>query len=71
MNSVYMRAILAAVMLFVPVAGVFTLPFMVTEYRKYGRIPVLRVLVVYSFILYMMCAFLLTVLPLPDFATVE
>ena len=36
------------------------------QYRRYGGIPVIRVLVVYSFILYCMCAFLLTVLPLPS-----
>lgn len=64
--ATYIRPIVQAVMLFIPVAALFTLPFMIFQYRRYGTIPVLRVLVVYSFILYIMCAYLLTVLPLPS-----
>lgn len=64
--SGYSDTILIACIMFLPVAALFTLPFMVYQYRKYGSIPILRVLIVYSFILYMMCAFLLTVLPLPS-----
>ena len=67
----YFQPILTAGLLFIPIAALFTLPFMVTQYHRYGSIPILRVLVVYSFILYMMCAFLLTVLPLPDIEKVE
>ena len=52
-------------MLFPFIAGIFTIPFVVRQYRKYGGIAFMRVIVVYSFILYLMCAFLLTVLPLP------
>lgn len=63
--SGYTEQIVIACLLFLPTAALFTLPFMVFQYRKYGSIPFLRVLVVYAFILYMMCAFLLTVLPLP------
>ena len=63
--SGYVRTIVVACLAFFPVAGLFTLPFMVHQYRRYGRIPFLRVLVVYAFILYMMCAFFLTMLPLP------
>lgn len=36
------------------------------QYRRYGGIPVIRVVIVYSFILYCMCALALTVLPLPS-----
>lgn len=54
-----------ACMLFPFVAALFTIPFVVRQYRKYGGIAFMRVIVVYSFILYLMCAFLLTVLPLP------
>ena len=62
----YSGTILTACTLFPAVAAAFTLPFAVTQYRRYGGIPVIRVVVVYSFILYCMCAFLLTVLPLPS-----
>ena len=69
--SPYLETIIQACILFIPVAGLFTLPFMIYQYRKYGSIPVLRVLVVYAFILYSMCAFLLTVLPLPSIEEVR
>lgn len=63
--SGYSTPILTACAMFIPLAGLFTLPFMIYQYRKYGSIPILRIAVVYGFILYMMCAFLLTVLPVP------
>lgn len=69
MNS-YMISIITASILFLPAAAVFTLPFVIVHYRRYGGIPVIRVMVVYSFILYSMCALFLTVLPLPTFASV-
>lgn len=69
--SPYLETIIQACILFIPVAGLFTMPFMIYQYRKYGSIPVLRVLVVYAFILYSMCAFLLTVLPLPSIDAVR
>ena len=62
----YSGTILTACALFPLVAAAFTLPFAVYQYRRYGGIPVIRVLIVYSFILYCMCAFALTVLPLPS-----
>lgn len=64
--SPYLEPILAACLLFPVVAALFTLPFLVVNYRKYGGVAVMRVLVVYSFILYAMCAFLLVILPLPS-----
>ena len=63
--SSYLQPIMWACMLFPFIAGLFTIPFVVYQYRKYGGIAFMRVIVVYSFILYLMCAFLLTVLPLP------
>lgn len=70
MNS-YMTSILTACVIFPLVAVVFTLPFVIVHYRRYGGIPVIRVMVVYSFILYSMCALFLTVLPLPKISAVE
>ena len=63
--SSYLQPIMMACMLFPIIAAIFTIPFVVRHYRKYGGIAFMRVIVVYSFILYFMCAFLLTVLPLP------
>ena len=62
----YIGPLLAAVTLFPVIAALFTLPFVIRNYRKFGGIAVMRVVVVYSFILYCMCAFLLTVMPLPS-----
>ena len=67
----YMEPIAWACLLFPIIAGLFTLPFAVANYRKYGGIAVMRVMVVYSFILYLMCVYLLTVLPLPSREAVE
>lgn len=62
----YFEPILGACLVFPFVAAIFTVPFLIRHYRKFGGIALMRVIVVYSFILYSMCAFLLTVLPLPS-----
>lgn len=64
--SAYLEPIVQACLLFPFVAALFTLPFLVVNYRKYGGVSMMRVITVYSFILYSLCAFLLTVLPLPS-----
>ena len=66
MLGYYIEPIFGAIIAFPLVALIFTLPFVIVNYRRYGGIAVMRVMVVYSFILYCMCAYLLTVLPLPD-----
>lgn len=66
----YTEPILAAAWLFPFVAGMSILPYMVVQYRRYGAILLLRTVVLYSFILYLMCAYFLTMLPLPTRAEV-
>lgn len=61
----YYGPIQQAVVFFPLIAGFFTLPYLLHEYRKYGAILFLRTLMAYSFILYMMCAYFLIILPLP------
>ena len=56
--------------MFPVLAAFFTIPYAVYQYRKYGSLLVLRVVIVYSFILYMTCAYFLTMLPLPPIAEV-
>ena len=70
MLSHYAEPIFGAILTFPLIAALFTIPFIIMNYRTFGGIPVMRVMIVYSFILYCMCAFLLTVLPLPDPAEV-
>lgn len=57
--------IITAVSLFPLVVCVITIPFLVWNYRKYNGLSIIRSLVIFSFVFYMMCAFFLTLLPLP------
>ena len=66
----YLSPITTALAFFPFLAALFTVPYMVYQYRRLGGIATLRTLVVYSFILYLMCAYFLTMLPLPDRAAV-
>ncbi len=63
---VYTEPIIMAASLFPFAAGLITLPYMLFQYRRYGAILLLRTAILYSFILYMMCAYFLTMLPLPS-----
>lgn len=66
----YIEPIKWGILIFPLVALLFTLPYAINQYRKFGAIPLLRVLIVYSFILYLICAYFLVILPLPDKDTV-
>lgn len=67
---IYIQTIRTAVYLFPLIAVILTIPYMIWEYRKYGAILILRTLIIYSFIFYLMCAYFLTILPLPTFEEV-
>ena len=62
----YISTIKTAVQLFPFLAFLLSLPYMILNYRKYGSVNKLRVLIFYSFMLYLMTVYLLVVLPLPD-----
>jgi len=62
----YTEPIMTAVLVFPFIAAMITLPYMVYQYRRYGAILLLRTALSYSFILYLMCAYFLTMLPLPS-----
>lgn len=64
--SKFIEPIEQAVLLFPLVAMLFTLPYLFYEYRKYGALLFVRTVMVYSFVLYLMCAYFLIILPLPD-----
>lgn len=69
MNN-YLVPILYGIVIFPIISLIFTLPYMIFQYRKYGSIPSIRVLIVYSFILYLICAYFLVILPLPSIESV-
>ena len=63
--SGYARIVLAGAVTFPAVALVVLVPYMVFEYRRYGSIPAWKSFVVFSLILYALCAYYLVILPLP------
>lgn len=67
---IYIQTIRTAILLFPVIALLLTMPYMIWEYHKYGAILILRTLIIYSFIFYLMCAYFLTILPLPTFEEV-
>ena len=64
--EVYLKVIGEAVFFFPLIALLFTLPYVLCNYRKYGSVFSVRILIVYSFVLYMLCVFFLVILPLPS-----
>lgn len=48
------------------IAALITLPYMIYQYRKFGSIPWLRTLIVYSFVFYLLVAYYMVILPLPE-----
>ena len=66
----YEIAIKIAFITFPIIAFLITLPYMIKQYHKYGAIPFLRTIIVYSFVLYLMTSFFTVILPLPSFEEV-
>ena len=50
----YLSTLKTAFLLFPFVAFIVTIPFILIEYHKYGSISKIRVLIIYSFILYLL-----------------
>ena len=67
----YISTIKIALILFPILAFVITIPYMIANYRKYGSVNKLRTVIFYSFILYLLAAYSLVNLPLPDPETVH
>ena len=68
---IYINTIKTAVYLFPFIALLLTAPYMLYEYRKYGAILILRTMIIYSFIFYLMTAYFMTILPLPSLESVS
>ena len=62
----YIESIKTAILIFPFIAFLFTLPFILHQYHKYGSIHKFRTLIIYSFILYMITIYFLVILPLPN-----
>ncbi len=66
----YITSIKTAIFAFPIIAFLFTIPFILHQYHKYGSIHKLRVCIIYSFILYLMTVYFLVILPLPKVSEV-
>ena len=63
---VYVDKIITALLIFPLIAGLFSLPYALYQYHKYGAVSKYRTLVVFSSILYMLIAYFQVILPLPS-----
>lgn len=61
----YLIPIKYAALFFPVLAALITFPYFLINYKKYGSVSKLRVIIVYTFILYLLCAYFLVILPLP------
>ncbi len=66
LNMSYLSIIKTAIFVFPIFSFLFTIPFILHQYHQYGSVNKLRVLIIYSFILYLMTTYFLVILPLPD-----
>ncbi len=69
--SNYLEIIKTAIFIFPIIAFLFTLPYMMHQYHKYGSVYALRSIIIYSFILYLIVAYFLIILPLPSIEEVK
>ncbi|ANF97913.1 VanZ family protein [Paenibacillus bovis] len=65
MYDAYLLPVLYAFLAFPLAAAVFTFPFLVYQYRKYGYINMVRAITLYALLLYLMNAYFLVILPFP------
>ncbi len=62
----YFLSIKASFIIFPLIAFLFSIPFILHQYHKYGAINPYRVLIIFSFILYLITIYFLVILPLPN-----
>lgn len=66
----YLAIIKIAIIVFPFIAFLITLPYILKEYHKYGSVYWYRALINYSFVLYLITAYFMVILPLPSRAEV-
>lgn len=67
----YLESIKTATLIFPFIALVFTLPFLLFQYKKYGYINKIKLIVSYSLLFFFINAYFLVILPLPEMHHVE
>lgn len=66
----YLIPIQTAFIIFPVIAVLFTPPYMIRQYHHYGSISFLRTVILYSFLLYLLCMYFLVILPFPSIENV-
>lgn len=66
----YAETIKTAMIIFPFIALLMSAPFILIQYHKYGSISFFKALIIYSFVLYFICAYFLVILPLPKISEV-
>ena len=61
----YIQIIIFSTLVFPILAFLITLPYIIYNYNKYGSVLFLRTILVYGFVLYLLSAYFLVILPLP------
>lgn len=69
--SVYAVPIKVGIIIFPIIALLITIPYMIKQYHKFGAIPYLRSFIIYSFVLYLLIAWFMVILPLPKIEAVS
>ena len=69
--SVYAVPIKVGIIIFPIIALLITIPYMIKQYHKFGAIPFLKSFIVYSFVLYLLIAWFMVILPLPKIEEVS
>lgn len=68
---IYLQPIQMGVLIFFAAAFLMILPYFIIQYRKHGSVSTWRLLVTFSFVLYIICAYAMTIFPLPSREEVE
>lgn len=67
----YLFSVKIGLIVFPLLALFITIPYMIYQYNKYGSIPYLKTFIVYSFVLYLLEAYFMVILPLPKISLVK
>lgn len=67
----YMSIIITSVLFFPIIAFLITLPYIIYNYNKFGSILLIRTILIYIFVLYLLSAYFLIIMPLPKIESVR
>ena len=67
----YMSVIITSVLFFPIIAFLITLPYIIYNYNKFGSILLIRTILIYLFVLYLLSAYFLIIMPLPKIESVK